>query len=30
MIIKEIKNKNVKFGPKLVEFDLVPRSHSSN
>ena len=24
------KNKNVKFKPKLVEFDLVPRNHSSN
>ena len=24
------KNKNVKFEPKLVEFDLVPRNHSSN
>ena len=24
------KNKNVKFEPKLAEFDLVPRNHSSN
>ena len=24
------KNKNVEFEPKLVEFDLVPRRHSSN
>ena len=27
---KHSKNKNVKFEPKLVELDLVPRNHSSN
>ena len=29
MLSVHSKNKNVKFEPKLVEFDLVPRNHSS-